>query len=57
MNGCLTCKVEEILPSKFFTKCMELVNEGWELSDVQSDHQSGFTVHRAIFKKYEREIC
>ena len=57
MNEWITCKVEEILPSKFFTKCGEMVKEGWELSDVQSDHQSGFTIHRAIFKKYEQEIC
>ena len=31
---------------------MEMVKEGWELSDIQSDHQSGFTLHRATFKKY-----
>jgi hypothetical protein len=53
MNGWLTCMVEEILPSKFFAKCGEMVKERWELSDIQSDHQSGFTIHRAMFMKYD----
>jgi hypothetical protein len=54
-NKWLTCKIEEILPSKFLTKCMEMVKEGWELTDIQSDHQSGFTMHRATFMKYDNE--
>jgi hypothetical protein len=55
MNKWITYKVEEILPSKFFTKCMEMVNEGWALSDIQSDHQSGFTSYKAVFQKYDNE--
>ena len=27
--------------------------EGWELTDVESSHSSGFTLHRAKFKKYD----
>lgn len=45
--------VEEILPTKFFTECYNKTLEGWELTDVESSHSSGFTLHIAKFKKYE----
>lgn len=45
--------VEEILPTKFFNECFNKTLEGWELTDVESSHSSGFTLHRAKFKKYD----
>jgi hypothetical protein len=44
--------VEEILPVKFLNKCLDKVREGWELSEVTSRRESGFTIHIAIFQRY-----
>lgn len=55
MNNWVTCRVEEILPMKFLTACIDRVKEGWYLSEVSSRHESGFTVHIAIFQRYEKE--
>jgi hypothetical protein len=54
MNNWSTCTVEEILPSKFLTKCIDKINEGWHLSETASRKESGFTLHIAIFQKYEK---
>jgi hypothetical protein len=49
------CYIEEILPNKFFKTCFDKSLIGWELTKVESKHYSGFTLHRAEFKKYKIE--
>ncbi len=44
--------VEAILPEKFFSLCLEKVQDGWELTGVVSVCYSGFTLHQGKFKKY-----
>jgi hypothetical protein len=44
--------IAEILPSKFALKLNEAILNEWELTDVISCHSSGFTLHKAILKKY-----
>jgi len=46
--------IEEILPKKFALKLTEAISNDWELTEIISDHSSGFTVHKAKLKKYEK---
>jgi hypothetical protein len=45
--------IEEIVPAKFFLKSLEMEKDGWELVRIYSEHYSGFTLHKATFRKYE----
>jgi hypothetical protein len=45
--------IEEILPTKFFNKCIEKTEEGWDLMDITTEHFSGYMVYKATFRKYE----
>lgn len=54
MNKCWKfIEVIELLPEKFYKKSLEMIKEGWDLISVESIHESGFTLHKSKFKKYE----
>jgi len=46
--------ITEISPLKFSRKLKEIIEDGWELLDISTSHQSGFTAYTAkLNKKYE----
>ena len=46
-------QIDEIIIEKLFSKSLEKIKDGWELTHIESKHFSGFTLHLAHFKKYE----